>query len=323
MKVSVIIPTCQRPAYLLDVLASVVAQDLPKDEYEILIVDNAPQPTPELAALGNPSSLPPIHYIFEPCNGLHNARHAGAERACGDVLVYIDDDVVCPSGWLAALLAPYTDPEVACVGGRILPLYEVEPPAWLAGFSGFLSLLDRGNEVKELYWPEDIYGCNFSIRKSALVEVGGFNPDSFGEQRLMWYRGDGETGLLFKIYTAGYKVVYTPHGWLYHRVPANRMTVEYMAQRAFNQALSDGFTAYRRRQDAPGRLLLKAMIWLLRSWLESFVGMLAGDNVQRVQHQVKAAYWQGRACYNWHLLLFTDFRHYVTQESFWRKCKRP
>jgi glycosyltransferase involved in cell wall biosynthesis len=320
MRASVIISTYQRPAYFPDVLASVVAQDFPKDEYEILVVDNASQPTSALSAQCSPLLVPPVCYVHEPRNGLHNVRHTGAERARGDVLVYIDDDVVCPSGWLAALLALYcTDSEVACVGGRILPLYEVEPPAWLAGFSGFLSLLDRGDETKELYWPEDVYGCNFSIRKSVLIEAGGFNPDSFSDQRLIWCRGDGETGLLLKIYKAGYKVVYTPHGWLYHRVPASRMTAAYMAQRAFNQALSDGFTAYRGRQDTPGKLLLKTMTWLLRSWLEPFIGVLAGDNARRVQHWVIAAYWRGRARYDWRLFLSIDFRHYVTQESFWRE----
>lgn len=317
MKASIIVPTYQRAQHLREAVASVVAQNFPKDEYEILVVDNAPQATPESMVLCEPLSSPPIRYVHEPCNGLHNARHAGARLAQGDILVYIDDDVSCPSGWLAALLAPYADSEVSCVGGRILPLYEAEPPEWLTDFSGFLSLLDRGDETKELGWPQDIYGCNFSIRKSVLIAVGGFNPDSFGDPRLIWYRGDGESGLLLKIYRAGYKVVYTPHGWLYHRVPKTRMTVQYLARRAFNQGLSDGFSAYRHHRDAQSRLLLKTMVWLSFSWIKFINGMLSYDRSRRVQSQVSAGYWRGRACYDWRLFRSMSFRNYVTQESFW------
>jgi len=81
MRASVIISTYQRPAYLPDVLASVVAQDFPKDEYEILVVDNASHPTSALAAQCSPLLVPPVCYVHEPRNGLHNARHTGAERA--------------------------------------------------------------------------------------------------------------------------------------------------------------------------------------------------------------------------------------------------
>jgi glycosyltransferase involved in cell wall biosynthesis len=80
MRASVIISTYQRPAYLPDVLASVVAQDFPKDEYEILVVDNASQPTSALAAQYSPLLVPPVCYVHEPRNGLHNARHTGADR---------------------------------------------------------------------------------------------------------------------------------------------------------------------------------------------------------------------------------------------------
>jgi glycosyltransferase involved in cell wall biosynthesis len=261
--------------------------------------------------------LPPVHYIHEPCNGLHNARHAGAAAACGDVLVYVDDDVICPPRWLAELLAPYSiDPRTACVGGRILPLYEAEPPAWLVSFPGSLSLLDRGDEIKELHWPEDIYGCNFSIRKSVLIDVGGFNPDGFRDRRMLWYRGDGETGLLLKVYLAEYKVVYTPHAWLYHRVPASRMTVEYLTRRAFNQGLSDGFTAHRQRQDARGKLFLGSVVWLLRSWVGFVRGMTACDTLWRVQFRRRAAYCRARAGYDWRLFLSLDFRRHVSQDTF-------
>ncbi|MBW1999061.1 MAG: glycosyltransferase family 2 protein [Deltaproteobacteria bacterium] len=317
MDVSVIVPTTyQHPGFLLDALASVKAQKLPCHDFEILVVDNAPRTTRDLIALCNPNGRPPVRYIHEPRRGLHNARHAGARAARGYILVYIDDDALAPPGWLGAILEPYNDQKVACVGGRTLPLYEREPPEWLSRFHGYLSLLDRGDQIRELRWPEDIYGCNFSIHKSILFKVGGFHPDGFAESDLLWYRGDGETGLLRKVYLAGYKVVYTPHGWLHHRVPANRMTVEYLSQRAFREGFSKGFTEYREKQHPRWRLLLRAVPFFLSWQYKTVMGTLVPGQLRRARYRVSASFCRSRALYGWRLAMSDSLRKYVTRETF-------
>ena len=63
MQASVIIPTYQRERFLLDTLDSVRNQGFPQDAYEILIVDNGPYPSPELAGLNDPGGKPVIRYI--------------------------------------------------------------------------------------------------------------------------------------------------------------------------------------------------------------------------------------------------------------------
>ena len=260
MKASIIIPTYQRTVFLRDTLKSVIAQNFPKEQYEVLIVDNAAKPTPELAALSDVSIFPSINYVHEPKNGLHNARHAGAKAARGEILVYIDDDVICPSEWLAAMVAPYSNQKVAMVAGKVILHYETEPPAWLFQFSSILSALDLGDTLCMVEPYGSPVGCNMSVRKSVLFDVGGFNPDGFGDRSLIRYRGDGECGLARKIHDAGLGVWYAPDALLEHRVPESRMSIKYIERRAENSGIEVSYRVYRYE--------CNNLILLLKFWLK-------------------------------------------------------
>ena len=245
IKVSVIISTLNRAKYLKDALISTLNQTFSPDEYEIIVVDNgSTDNTRQVIDELNQRYDNRVRYFYEFHLGLHNARHAGAKAAKGEILAYVDDDVICDSNWLSELVKPYTDPEVGCVGGKILPKWEAEPPEWVKQYPSSLSLLDLGPEIKELKTPK-IYGCNLSIKRSLLFEVGGFNPDAFGDKKLIWYRGDGETGLLVKVLATGRKMVHTPHAVVWHVIPKSRLTISYFKKRFFIQGISSSFSAYR------------------------------------------------------------------------------
>jgi glycosyltransferase involved in cell wall biosynthesis len=245
MQVSIIIPTLNHAKYLKNALTSVQNQSFPKDEYEVIVVDNnSTDETPEIVAELNTTGKKEVIYVKEPNIGLHNARHAGAKAAKGEILAYADDDVICDKNWLCELVKPYTDPEVGSVGGKILPKWEAEPPEWVKQYPSSLSLLDLGTETKELKRP-GIYGCNFSIRRSLMFEVGGSNPDVFGDRKLIWYMGDGETGLLRKVLIAEKKIMYTPHAIVWHVIPESRLTVGYFKKRNFQEGISHSFFIHR------------------------------------------------------------------------------
>ena len=245
IQISVIIPTHNRSEYLRNTIVSLQEQNFPKDGYEIIVVDNnSTDNTPEVVEACDRKGKKEVVYVKEPEIGLHNARHAGAKAAKGEILAYADDDVICDKNWLSELIKPYTDPEVGCVGGKILPKWEAAPPEWIKLYPVYLSLLDLGTETKELKRP-GIYGCNFSIRRSLMFEVGGFNPDAFSDKKLIWYRGDGEVGLLRKVLITGEKIIYTPHAIVWHVIPENRLTFNYFKKRSFIEGISASFFAYR------------------------------------------------------------------------------
>ena len=256
MKLSVIIPTRNRMLTLMDALESIlVEQSLSPEKYEILVVDNGSTDNTAKAIYQKNRDCGRIRYLYASEPGLHVARHLGAQEAKGEILVYIDDDVILQPGWLEAIELAFTEPSVSLVGGKILPRWEDKVPDWVNLFKqetefgwtlGYLSLLDFGEITREIP-GQFVFGCNFSIRKSVLFECGGFNPDSM-PQELLRFRGDGETALSLEVMKKGYKVVYEPKATLYHRVPSERLTIEYFCQRAFNQGISDSFSQIRRKE---------------------------------------------------------------------------
>ncbi len=318
MLLSVIIPTRNRAAYLRESVRSVCRQRLPSEQYEIIVVDNGSAGDARRVVDESVTQRSTLHYVWESRIGLHQARHAGARVAQGEILVYIDDDVTVPAGWLEAMSKPYSDPHVACVGGKTLPKWEAEPPAWLDQFGenggSNLSLLDLGEETLELAWPQTVYGCNMSVRRSVLYEIGGFNPDAIGDRRLIWLRGDGETGLHRKIYDAGYKVIYEPRAWLYHRVPASRLRTDYFCYRAFIQGISDSYTHMRTYRSSVIRLLLHAGRCTLRIAC-AYAASLRRTNGY-IQSRARAWYWSGWAHHQLRLAVSAVLRNHVLQKTY-------
>ncbi|MGH9804232.1 MAG: glycosyltransferase, partial [Candidatus Acidiferrales bacterium] len=245
--------------------------------------------------------------------GLHYARHAGARAARAPILAFTDDDAVCSPDWLRHLLAAYDDPRVGCVGGKILPRWGADPPRWMLRYPGALSLLDRGDSIRELIWPEDIYGCNFSIRRELLFSLGGFNPDSFGP---LWL-GDGETGLLRKVYRAGWKVLYHPEAVVWHQIPAARLTLDYMQRRFANQGAADAYSALRQR---PARLGALARAALYASGAFGFALAAAGlrfiPGEARCHNALRRSYCGARSVYEFRLAFDSKLRAWVARDNW-------
>ena len=181
--------------------------------------------------------------------------------ARGEILVYADDDIIAFPSWLESIKNTFNDTNVVLVGGKNSPKWEGVLPDWMNLFKsetgygwtiGYLSLLDFGNSIKEIP-AQYVFGCNFSIRKSVLFECGGFHPDAM-PQELIRYRGDGETALSLSIMEKKYKTIYEPKASIYHRVPSERLTIDYFCRRAFNQGISDSFTEIRRKHGLPNEL---------------------------------------------------------------------
>jgi hypothetical protein len=100
--VSVVVPTFERPAALLRVLASLDAQDCALD-FEIVVVDNSPTASSREAVEAH-ASRHPLRYFHEPTPGVSAARNRGVGAARGDLIAFIDDDEEADADWLAQLV---------------------------------------------------------------------------------------------------------------------------------------------------------------------------------------------------------------------------
>ena len=242
-------PTRDRAERLGLALRSLARQTLPLSNFEVVVVDNGSVDKTKAVVAEFENVFLSIRYIYEPSPGLHVGRHQGCRQAKGDILVFIDDDVEAFPTLLSSIAAGFEDSAVALVGGKCLPKYDGPVPDWISAMwarnsqgeqiLGYLSLIDLG-ERPRLIDPLHVFGCNFSIRRSILLEAGGFHPDGM-PQTLMHFRGDGESYVSRYIAAKGYKAFYHPEASVYHHVPGSRMTIEYFYQRAYNEGISSSF----------------------------------------------------------------------------------
>jgi len=263
--ISIIVCTYNRVELLEKTLESLLAMKEPAADYEILVVDNNSTDGTRDAVYSKISQeRASLSYIRERNAGLHNVRHRGAIEARGDIICYQDDDQMVDKLWLEAVVETFNTTDADLVGGKILPVYEVEPPQWIKQFVGVtdqgvrmgqLGLIDLGNEIKRID-PSYVWGGNYSIRKDVLFECGGFHPDSM-PSNLIKYRGDGETALSAAIKEKGYKAYYNPKACVYHYIPKERLTVEYFCKRMFCQGISDSFTQIRKDGNIQNPITLK------------------------------------------------------------------
>jgi glucosyl-dolichyl phosphate glucuronosyltransferase len=253
--ISIIIPTLNRCEQLFKTLGSLAAIADGDRDVEIIIVDNgSSDQTPQVfQAIAERYPRLLLRHYCDDMPGLLTGRHKGAKEAQGDILAYLDDDVLLASSWLEGLRDGFRDPAVVLVGGPSRPQFDCDPPAWLDALwwefeggqaLGWLSLIDLGNE-KKANDPCFVWGLNFSIRKHVLRECGGFHPDCLPKV-LQRYQGDGETGLSLNIRKLGNQAaLYHPAVAVTHMIPKSRLTLEAFEARGFYQGVCDSYTSIR------------------------------------------------------------------------------
>ena len=231
MKYSVVIATYNRAAELVHTLRSLsgIATGEP---WEVLVVDNNSaddtKSVAERAAVGFPV---PLRYVFERRQGKAVALNTAIEQARGDILVFTDDDALVEPDWLDEAGRALTRTGAAYVGGRVLPRWESERPAWLPERSGrmwgVIALLDFGPADREfgrgIGWP---LGVNMAVR-----------ADVFRDRGLWWdnrydrvgntLRGQGQREWCLRVRAAGLQGFYTPSMVVHHLVPADRLQKAY------------------------------------------------------------------------------------------------
>ena len=91
-----------RPDYLKRVLGGLQCQKLAKDQWQLLLIDNASKPP--LASAWDLSWHPNARHIYEPELGLSVTRNRGIMEADAELLVFVDDDNVLDSDYLSEVL---------------------------------------------------------------------------------------------------------------------------------------------------------------------------------------------------------------------------
>ena len=222
--ISVVVATRERPETLRDCLNSLLGMRYPRHAFEIIVVDNAPETdiTSEMIAR---EFLGQVRYLREDRRGLSSAHNRGLDVARGEIIAFVDDDVIVDRHWLAAIAEGFaTHDAVGAVTGLILPA-ELETPAQLLleqhggfgkGFDTRVFDMDQNRPADPLF-PFTAgklgSGANMAFRTALLRSFGGFDC-AIGTGTHA--KGGDDLAALFRV-VIGHRVVYEPAAIVWHR----------------------------------------------------------------------------------------------------------
>jgi glycosyltransferase involved in cell wall biosynthesis len=241
MKVTVILCTYNRCDLLPKALTSAVnLESSPSSDLEILVVDNnSTDQTRQIVDTFCQRYPGRFRYIFEPRQGKSYALNTGIKESHGEVLAFMDDDVVVDREWIVRLTANLHSGSWAGAGGRILPIWTSAPPGWLSLNGRYASapfaLFDLGNEPGQLSEPP--FGTNMAFRKSVFEKYGGFRVD-LGPRVGSFIRNE-DTEFGRRVLEAGELLRYEPSAVVYHPVTAERLNKDYLLSWWFDKGRAD------------------------------------------------------------------------------------
>jgi glycosyltransferase involved in cell wall biosynthesis len=99
-KISVVICTFNRHDILLEAIMSIELQDLPGQEYELIIVDNSDDTQARKQFRNGLQITCDYRDLEEARPGLSRARNIGIHAARADLVAFLDDDAKASAGWL-------------------------------------------------------------------------------------------------------------------------------------------------------------------------------------------------------------------------------
>ena len=256
--VSAVVCTHNRVTVLRRALASLAAQTLPADRYEIVVVDNASTDATRDLVTRELAGLAQLRYVFEPQLGVSRARNAGWRTARAPLVAYLDDDAVAAPDWLARAVSGFAELEPApgCLGGPVLPIWEAPRPAWLPdALLAYLTVLELDQGPGPMPRGRFLYGTNSVFPRDRLAEIGGY-PAGLGPIG-SWHRSGEDTFVQKLLRERGFQLWYDPALRVQHRVPAERLSRRWVLRRLYLEGLSRARQQLLARAPGPlGRLKL-------------------------------------------------------------------
>lgn len=215
VQLSVVIPTFRRPALLRQCLRALQQQQLPLAEFEVVVVDDGSGDSTRTVLERAGQTMPNLIAVTQPRNrGPAAARNRGLGEATGELVLFIDDDIVAAPDLVATHLAWHLERRDRNLGllGRV---------DWHPGLrvTAFMQWLDRsGLQFAYDTWLEPgelsaayaaFYTANLSISRQLVLAVGGF------DERFP-YPAYEDMELAFRLTREGFRLHYLPDARAYH-----------------------------------------------------------------------------------------------------------
>jgi GT2 family glycosyltransferase len=276
---TVAICTRDRPDWLARLLSSLAPLQV-QHGFELLVIDNAPSDDRTMAECSRQTG---VVYRREAVPGLNFGRNRALQEASGDIIAYLDDDVVVDGGWFEGLASAWSDnPDAGAITGLVLPL-RLDTPAQVlfeqrGGFRrGFRRIRYGRTAFRDRLHPFGAgkfgAGANMSMRRELILKLGGFDEALDTGKPLP---GGGDLDIFFRVLRSGAALIYEPRMAVFHD---HRERIEVLARQYYTWGLGFGaFVAKTRSEGSDSRAKANS---LLRWWFADQAVRLARSLIGR------------------------------------------
>lgn len=259
--ISAVLCTLDRGPDVEQTVRSLLDQRLPRERFEVLLVDNGSTAANRaiLERLAT-AHAPTVRYVREEQRGLSHARNRGIAEARADLIAFADDDARVTPTWLSTYVDAFArDPAAGVLGSKVELVHTVPRPPWVEDWLlPYLGEFDRGDAPRPLDVLDCPRGGNMAFRRAVFDAIGGFSP-AFGRKPGSLVSLE-EVEICARAAAAGFRLGYVPGAPLLHLVEPPRYQGDWFRRRLFWQgrslALLDATRGGRRRLLArlPGQL---------------------------------------------------------------------
>lgn len=202
---SIVIPSRDRPSQLARCLEAISRLETPRDQYEVIVVDDGSR-EPYGGVIERHAGQLPVRLLRREGGGPGQARNAGAAAARGRFLVLTDDDCAPAPDWLTRLGETLRRHPAAIAGGRTVNslarnVYAEASQTLLTYLYGYF----HADENPMRFFAS----CNFALSTELFRRLGGFN-------HRFKLAGGEDRDFCDRWITAGRSTVYVPDAVVYH-----------------------------------------------------------------------------------------------------------
>ncbi len=205
--ISIVIPTFHRKESLFRLLKNI--SDIGY-RGEVVVVEQEERHATEIVALAKKLSLS-IVYVYMKHASTARAMNLGVAHASGDVILFLDDDVLGSPGFISHHLANFSDTHIGATVGRCITNGQpVEADAKRTGRINWLGSFTDGFSSTIRQEVDTVIGCNTCIRKDVYQKVGGIDERFTGNALRL------ESDLSLRIKKMGYSIIFDPTAEITH-----------------------------------------------------------------------------------------------------------
>lgn len=293
LRLTLLIPTFNRSRELLRALRSVAEQRLDPALWECVIVDNnSTDDTAEaVARFAEEHPALQIRRVVEPKAGVSHARNRGLQEARTELIASIDDDERINPDFLEAYLRFFdTHPEANIAGGKIIAEYPSGRPAWMSRWTErpIANPMDYGEEIRPFPKGALPGGGNMAFRRSVALRYGFDTQLGRVGGKLI---GGEENDFFLRLVASGETLWYVPDAVMWHIIPKEKLTTEYLDRLSYHIGISQRRRA-RRDGKLPRALVAECAKWVVTLMLVVTLSPRQWVRVVRMRRQISRGVWQ-------------------------------